>query len=159
MSADVENPKAEEEQKAAWYTGVLKQTYIYAVAVGYCIPALHQQVDRHEIPLSRGTNCITIRRKKNCLLKYYSSFASAMGVVDVMAVFIHHLWWKCATCATRLPVHVYGFQMGSSLLGISMAIDFVYNKHVVMTTWGLALYNTLEALLTLSAGIAYYGRA
>nr|XP_034914512.1 GDP-mannose transporter GONST3-like [Populus alba] len=43
MSADVENPKAEEKQKdeipATWYTGFLKQTSIYAVAVGYCISA------------------------------------------------------------------------------------------------------------------------
>ncbi|KAK1284588.1 GDP-mannose transporter GONST3 [Acorus calamus] len=34
---------------------------------------------------------------------------------------------------------------------ISMSIDFVYIKHVVMTiglnTWGLVLYNNLEALL------------
>ena len=41
--------------------------------------------------------------------------------------------------------------MGSSSLGISMVIDFVYNKRVVMTIglniWGPVLYNTLEALL------------
>ncbi|KAJ6323959.1 hypothetical protein OIU76_011290 [Salix suchowensis] len=51
MSADMENPKAEEGQKgtrssspaneilATWYSGLLKQTSIYGVAAGYCISA------------------------------------------------------------------------------------------------------------------------
>lgn len=51
MSADMENPKAEEGQKgtrssspvnetlASWYSALLKQTSIYGVAAGYCISA------------------------------------------------------------------------------------------------------------------------
>ena len=52
--------------------------------------------------------------------------------------------------ATDYQFSVTGYSWAAAYLA-SMTVDFVYIKHVVMTiglsTWGLVLYNNLEALL------------
>jgi hypothetical protein len=54
--------------------------------------------------------------------------------------------------------HAYGWALAYLA---SMSIDFVYIKHIVMTiglsTWGLVLYNNLEALLLFPAELLLMG--
>ncbi|XP_065876470.1 GDP-mannose transporter GONST3-like [Euphorbia lathyris] len=226
MSGDVENPKVGENQKdsrasspaseiqATWYSGLLHQTSVYGVAVGYCISAsLLSIINKWAVmkfpypgaltALQYFTSaagvalcgCLKIlehdrldpltmwRFLPAAIIFYLSLFTNSELLlhanVDTFVVFrsivplfvavgetlfLHQpcpllkTWLSLATIFIGSVLYVltdYQFSIAAYSWAlaylISMTVDFVYIKHVVMTiglnTWGLVLYNNLEALL------------
>ncbi|KAE8653860.1 nucleoside diphosphate kinase 2 [Hibiscus syriacus] len=85
-----------------------------------------------------------------CLLQWEDSFlAPTMAFIEDMGLWPPSLEAVFFMFLLITSSH-YCLYLGVAYL-VSMSIDFVYIKHVVMTidlnTWGLVLYNNLEALL------------
>uniref|UniRef100_A0A803NUX4 Uncharacterized protein n=1 Tax=Cannabis sativa TaxID=3483 RepID=A0A803NUX4_CANSA len=151
------NPKASGEIQANWYNVFLQHASVYGVAAGYCLSAsLLSIINKWAIMKFPYPGALTA-------LQY---FTSAFGVfICGWLKFIEHDRLELLTMWRFLPAAVifylslftnnyqFTFMAYSWALAylVSMSIDFVYIKHVVMTiglnTWGLVLYNNLEALL------------
>ncbi|KAL2936533.1 hypothetical protein RDABS01_000355 [Bienertia sinuspersici] len=173
MSSDLENAKSGEvnknadadvdvtsvsEVQATWRSMLLQQESVYGVAAGYCLSAsLLSIINKWAIMKFPYPGALTA-------LQYFTSAAVPIFVAIGETLFLHQPWPSLKTWASlatifggsviyvmtdyRFTVMAYSWALAYL---ISMSIDFVYIKHVVMTiglnTWSLVLYNNLEALL------------
>ncbi|CAI0627264.1 unnamed protein product [Linum tenue] len=165
MSGDVENPKAplgspkSNEVKSTWSSYLLEKTSLKLnlLTMWKFLPAaimfylslftnsellLHANVDtfivfRSVVPIFVAVGESFFLRQPWPALKTWLSLATIFGG-SVLYVLTDY----------QFTLTAYSWALAYL---ISMTVDFVYIKHVVMTiglnTWGLVLYNNLEALM------------
>ncbi|RVW93399.1 GDP-mannose transporter GONST3 [Vitis vinifera] len=173
MSIDEENPKAVEPRKgsetlssstqnpATCCKALLRRASIYGVALGYCISAsLLSIINKWAVMRFPYPGALTA-------LQYFTSVAGVLiggwlKLIDHGGLHGHTLWRffrlqsrstspsSPTVSSSSTPTLTRSSCWGVAYL-VSMSIDFVYIKHVVMNiglkTWGLVLYNNLEALV------------
>ncbi|KAI4369157.1 hypothetical protein MLD38_017640 [Melastoma candidum] len=175
---DVENTNIVVTQmdatESSWYSALLHHASVYGIAAGYCISAsLLSIINKWAVMkfpypaiifyLSLFTNSeLLLHANVDTFIVFRSAVPIFVAIGETL--FLNQPWPSLKTWMSLATIFggsvlyvitdyqftVMAYSWALAYL-ISMSVDFVYIKHVVMTiglnTWGLVLYNNLEALL------------